>query len=241
MRNIVIPMAGAGKRFVEAGFKLPKPLIDVLGKPMICHVIEQFYCPEENRITLLVRQEHYSQEEKTFREIQEKYGAGIRMVPRLTEGTACTVLEAYDIINTSEQLVIANSDQLVDYSMVDYLRNINSDLDGDILCFKSQDPKWSYIYYEGTRVVGVVEKCVVSEIATVGIYYFKQGKNFVDAARQMILADDRVNREFYTAPSYNYLIKSGGNVSYTLIEESQMHGLGTPKDLEEFIKWKSEN
>lgn len=233
---IVIPAAGEGKRFQVAGYKEPKPFIPVFEKPMISHVIEIF-SKLEAEIKLLVRQDALDYCKQFEREKIQ-----IRVIPRLTEGTACTVLEAYDWINNDQELIIANSDQIVDtgiYEMVEQARQEN--LDGNILCFKSSDPKWSYVELKDGLVQRVVEKEVISDIATVGIYYFKHGSDFVNAAEQMILANDRVKNEFYTAPTYNYLIKAGKKIGIHLIEESQMHGLGTPQDLEDYIQWKSKN
>lgn len=233
---VVIPAAGSGQRFINAGYTVPKPFIQVLGKPMISHVIEMFMEPSVE-IGLLIRQDALD-----YAEQLRDYGAYTRVVPRLTEGTACTVLEAYDWINNDRELIIANSDQVVDTGvreMVNQARQKN--LDGNILCFRSSDPKWSYVELRDDLVQRVVEKEVISDTATVGIYYFKHGSDFVNAAEQMILADDRVKNEFYTAPTYNYLIKAGKKIGITLIQEDQMHGLGTPEDLKEYIKWKSEN
>lgn len=233
---VIIPAAGSGQRFVNAGYLIPKPFIPVLGKPMIAHVIEMFLKPGIE-IGLLIRQNALD-----YAEQLREYGAYTRVVPRLTEGTACTVLEAYDWINNDRELIIANSDQLVDKGIFEMVQKArHDDLDGNILCFKSSDPKWSYVELKDGLVQRVVEKEVISDTATVGIYYFKHGFDFVNAAEQMILANDRVKNEFYTAPVYNYMIKAGKRVGITLIEENQMHGLGTPEDLESYIKWKSEN
>lgn len=233
---VIIPAAGSGQRFINAGYTVPKPFIQVLGKPMISHVIEMFMEPGVE-IGLLIRQDALD-----YAEQLRDYGAYTRVVPRLTEGTACTVLEAYDWIDNDRELIIANSDQVVDTGIREMVKQARQkNLDGNILCFKSLDPKWSYVELQDELVQRVVEKEVISDIATVGIYYFKHGSDFVNAAEQMILANDRVKNEFYTAPTYNYLIRAGKKVGITLIQEDQMHGLGTPEDLKEYIKWKSEN
>lgn len=234
---VIIPAAGNGQRFRNAGYTVPKPFIPVLGKPMISHVIEMF-CEPGTEIGLLVRQDALD-----YAEQLRDYGTYVRVVPRLTEGTACTVLEAYDWINNDRELIIANSDQIVDtgiWNLVYKARHNN--LDGNILCFRSSDPKWSYVRLDKSGYVKeVVEKKVISDIATVGIYYFKKGSYFVDAAEQMILANDKVNGEFYTAPCYNYMIREGKKVGVSMILEDQMHGLGTPEDLNKYIEWKSVN
>jgi dTDP-glucose pyrophosphorylase len=103
----------------------------------------------------------------------------------------------------------------------------------------ADDPKWSYIKItpEG-MVTELAEKQVISNLATVGVYNFKKGKDFVLAAQQMIQCNDRVNGEFYVAPVYNYLIKDSFRIRNVTIGHlgSAMYGLGTPEDLDYFVK-----
>lgn len=241
MLNVIIPAAGLGKRFKEVGFELPKPLIDVLGKPMIAHVLEEY---REGTITLLFRKEHLEEYPEKFSDLHEKFAFRVLKVPKVTEGAACTVLEAYNFINSDDELLITNSDQLVGQKSIEnfiaFCREHN--VDGGVMCFPNQSPKWSYaaIREDGT-IERVVEKQVISPLATTGVYYFRRGQDFVRAATQMIVADDRVNGEFYVAPTYNYLIQEGMRILPFEIEESEMHGLGTPEDLQKFVEWKLQN
>ncbi|AXL34334.1 glycosyltransferase family 2 protein [Campylobacter jejuni] len=234
--NIVIPMAGLGSRFVKAGFDKLKPFIDVLGKPMITRVLENLKYKDAKYI-LIARKEHLIQEKKLVDEIKNNFNAEFIGIDKLTEGTACTVLYARKYINNDTPLMIANSDQIVDINIADFIDDgLNRSLDGSILTFidKEKNPKWSFAKLNNDLVMEVREKEAISEFATVGIYFFSKGKIFVESAIDMIIENDRVNNEFYTCPVYNYAIKSGAKIGIYNIDFSKMHGIGTPEDLEIF-------
>lgn len=235
MINIVIPMAGLGSRFAIAGYEKPKPFIDVLGKPMIERVMENVLLPNA-RFILIGRKEHLEQELLLIEQIKFSYPDTIFIgLDKLTEGTACTVLFAKEYINNENPLLIANSDQLVDIDLnLFYQDCINRNLDGSILTFKDMErnPKWSFVKTsENGIALSVKEKEAISSDATVGIYLFSKGKDFVNAAVQMIIENERVNNEFYTCPTYNYAISLGKKIGIFEIPCSLMHGLGTPSDL----------
>ena len=239
MINIVIPMAGQGSRFAKAGYEKPKPFIDVDGKPMIVRVLENLAYPDA-RYTLIARKEHMEKEAELVAQIEKEFNAIFIPIDKLTEGTACTVLYARKYINNEEPLLIANSDQIVDMNIADFIDDCkNRNLDGSILTFidEHRDPKWSFAKLdENNLVTEVKEKVVISEFATVGIYLYSKGKEFVDASVDMIIENDRVNNEFYTCPTYNYAIKEGSKIGIYNIEFEQMHGIGTPEDLNIYLK-----
>lgn len=234
--NIVIPIAGLGSRFAKAGFDKPKPFIDVLGKPMIVRVLENLKYKDAKYI-LIARKEHLIKEKKLVDEIKNNFNVEFIAIDKLTEGTACTVLYARKYINNNTPLMIANSDQIVDINIADFINDsLNRSLDGSILTFidKEANPKWSFAKLNNNLVVEVKEKEAISEFATVGIYFFNKGKIFVESAIDMIIENDRVNNEFYTCPVYNYAIKNGVKIGIYNIDFSKMHGIGTPEDLEIF-------
>ncbi len=159
-------------------------------------------------------------------------------IAQVTEGAACTVLLARDLIDGPDPLMIANSDQYVDLPIDRYLQELDDRrADGLIMTFPSKDPKWSYceLRPDGS-VARVAEKEVISHHATVGIYNFARGGDFVSAAGAMIRRDLRVNGEFYVAPAYNLMIERGARIvtAATGPEGVGMHGLGTPEDLAAF-------
>ncbi len=238
MINIVIPMAGEGSRFAKAGYEKPKPFIDVDGKPMIVRVLENLTYPDA-RYILIARKEHMDREKELVKQIENEFNAIFIPIDKLTEGTACTVLYARKYINNDEPLLIANSDQIVDMNIVDFIDDCSQrKLDGSILTFidEHRDPKWSFAKIdENNLVTEVKEKVVISKYATVGIYLYAKGKDFVDATIDMIIENERVNGEFYTCPTYNYAIKENAKIGIYNIDFIQMHGIGTPEDLNEYI------
>ncbi len=236
-------MAGRGSRFADVGYVDPKPLIDVGGKPMVQWVIENTAPKCPHRFIFICLAEHldrYPKIRTTLRTLCPN--CEIVMVDEVTEGAACTVLLAREFINNDNPLMIANSDQYVELDVNDYLSNLaNLKADGLIMTFWSDHPKWSYCRLgDDGLVTEVVEKQVVSNDATVGIYNFSRGADFVRGADEMIRLNQRVNGEFYVAPVYNYLIEQGGRIvtSGTGREYAGMWGLGTPADLKIFMQFK---
>ncbi|MDD3150917.1 MAG: glycosyltransferase family 2 protein [Candidatus Gastranaerophilales bacterium] len=238
MLNVIIPMAGEGKRFAKVGYDKPKPFIDVLGKPMICHVIENLKI-ENAKYILICRKEHLESESIIVKEIKAKYNIEFITIDYLTEGAACTVLHARKFINNDEPMIIANSDQIVDIDINNFIQdNFDRNLDGSILTFEDTHKKWSYAKIDKNGfVTEVKEKVPISNKATVGIYLFSKGKTFVNSAIDMIVRNDRVNNEFYVCPVYNYAIKNGAKVGIYDIDKIKMHGTGTPEDLDAYIQF----
>jgi len=240
MLTIVIPMAGRGSRFADAGYELPKPLLPIHGVPMIEVVAANLMPGEPARFVFICRREHLS--DHAFQSGLEQAAPGCTIVPidEVTEGAACTVLLAEHAIDPDDVLVIANSDQWVDHSIDEHLAALRRDqLDGLIMTMTADDPKWSFVELDADRrVTNVVEKEVVSDEATVGIYTFARGGDFVRAAKEMIVADKRVLGEFYVAPAYNEMIAAGASIGIDNVgsEGAGMYGIGIPSDYESFVR-----
>jgi len=236
--NIVIPMAGSGSRFANAGYEKPKPFIDVSGKPMIIRVLENLIC-ENARYILIAREDHLVKEKQLVKEIENNYPVVFHPIGHLTEGAACTVLHARNFINNDEPMIIANSDQIVDIVFQDFVSDcFDRVLDGSIMTFKDpqNNNKWSFAKTNSLGLVEEVrEKDAISDLATVGLYMYKRGRYFVNASVDMIVQNERVNNEFYVCPVYNYAIKNGNDIGVFNIEYDSMHGLGTPEDLKLYL------
>jgi NDP-sugar pyrophosphorylase family protein len=237
MVNVVLPMAGRGSRFAQVGYTFPKPLIDVNNKPMIQVVVDNLNIPNATYFFLVLK-EHYDRYALKYLLPLITRGSECRIivVDQVTEGAACTVLLAKDYINSDEELILANSDQWVNWRSEHFLSYVRGKrADGGILTFNATHPKWSFakVDEETNLVTEVAEKKPISNIATVGIYYFKKGSDFVAGAEQMMKKDIRTNGEFYVCPVFNELIGDGKKVySYPTPE---MKGLGTPEDLRKFL------
>ncbi len=240
MLTIVIPMAGRGSRFAEAGYELPKPLLPIHGIPMIEAVVRNLAPSEPARFVFICQREHLASFGFEAGLRKAAPGCEIVAIDGVTEGAACTVLLAEAAIDPDDALVIANSDQWVDHTMDAHLYAMRGDdLDGVIMTMTADDPKWSFVALdERNLVTTVVEKVVISDEATVGIYAFARGGEFIRAAKAMIAADERVNGEFYVAPVYNQLIAAGARIGIDNVgsEGDGMYGLGIPADYEGFLK-----
>jgi beta-phosphoglucomutase-like phosphatase (HAD superfamily)/dTDP-glucose pyrophosphorylase len=230
--TIVIPMAGNGSRFTKAGYTDPKPLIPVRGKPMISWVVDNLAIPNA-RFVFVIRADYPESCKEHLRSIAP--GCSILVVDKVTEGAACTVLLARDLITTDTPLLIANSDQFIEFDAAKFVRSfLESDADGKISTFDGErNPKWSYAAVKDGFVTEVREKDPFSDHATTGIYMWRRGSDFVRFADQMIAKNIRVNNEFYTVPVYNEAIASG--LKITIEDCKKMWGLGVPEDLSVFL------
>ena len=232
--NILIPMAGAGSRFSSAGYTFPKPLIEVNNKPMIQVVIENLNI--KANFIYIVQKEHYEKYNLKYLLNLITPNCEIVQVDGITEGAACTTLLAKEYINNNKHLLISNSDQFVEWdSNSFYYSMTNDNLDGGMLTFKATHPKWSFAKLnENGYITEIAEKKPISDIATVGIYYWNKGSDYVKYAEQMIEKNIRVDNEFYVAPVYNEAISDGFKFKPYNIEK--MWGLGTPEDLKNYLE-----
>jgi HAD superfamily hydrolase (TIGR01509 family) len=232
--NILIPMAGAGSRFSSVGYTFPKPLIEVNGKPMIQLVIDNLNV--NANFIYVVRKEHY--EKYNLQSLLNAItpNCKIIIVDELTEGACCTTLLAEKFIDNDNPLLIANSDQFMDWNSGEYYHSLNTKgIDGSIIIFENNHPKWSYVKCdEYGNVLELKEKEVISNNATVGVYFWNKGSDYVKYSKQMILKNIRVNNEFYVAPVYNEAILDGKIIKTYKI--NKMWGLGTPEDLNVFLQ-----
>ncbi len=232
--NILVPMAGGGSRFASAGYTFPKPLVEINGKPMIQTVVENLNI-EANYI-FIVQKEHYEKYNLQYLLKLIKANCKIIQVDGITEGAACTTLLAKEFINNDEPLITANSDQFVEWNSNECLYAFNADgIDGGILTFEATHPKWSFAKIgEDGFVSEVAEKKPISNNATVGIYFWKRGCDYVKYCEQMIEKDIRINGEFYVCPVFNEAINDGKKIRAKKIDK--MWGLGTPEDLNYFLE-----
>jgi HAD superfamily hydrolase (TIGR01509 family) len=232
--NVLIPMAGAGSRFEKAGYTFPKPLIDVRGKPMIQVVAENLNI--EATFTYVVQKEHRAKYNLDTLLNLITPNCNIVEVDGVTEGAACTTLLAKEFINNDEPLLMANSDQFVEWDSNEFMYKMNEqNVDGGIVSFTATHPKWSFAKVdENGLVTEVAEKNPISDIATVGVYYWKHGSDYVKYAEQMIEKNIRVNNEFYVCPVFNEAIGDGKQIRTFHID--RMWGIGTPEDLNYFLE-----
>lgn len=235
--NILIPMAGKGSRFQEAGYTLPKPLIEVKGKTMIEWAMQSFSFLKKYGVKhrlIFVVQEAHEEKFKIKKNLRNLFGKEIVVITinKYTRGQAETCLYAKKYINNYCKLIIHNCDTYSISNIEDY---IEKGYDGIIPCFKTQDKKYSFARDDEYGFVDkVAEKDVISDRGSVGMYYFRRGSDFVSTAESMLDRNAIEKSEFYVAPCYNELIKSGKRIKSILVKKNWI--MGTPEELEIFAK-----
>ncbi len=233
MINIVIPMAGFGQRFVDAGYSTPKPFIKIDNKMMIERVLESF-SQLEAKINIIIRDTLLDQCLSEINYLKNKYAnLSFSILQNPTLGASCTVLSLHRYINTEEPLLIADCDNIFDASeLKSCLSSLKtSNYDAGLVVFESCDPKYSYVKLENDLVVQTKEKEVISNLAITGLYYFQKGKYFVENCIDMIVENKSQKGEFYVSGVYNNLISNSYKVGAVTIDNSKWYCVGTPEDL----------
>lgn len=232
--NVLIPMAGAGSRFEKAGYTFPKPLIDVNGEPMIKLVSENLNM--KANFIYIVQKLH--REKYNLDSLLNLISPNCKIieVDGITEGACCTSLLAKEFIDNDNPLIMANSDQYIEWDSNEFMYKMNeTNADGGIVTFKSTHPKWSFAKIDSNGfVTEVAEKNPISDIATVGVYFWKRGSDYVKYAERMIEKNIRVNNEFYVCPVFNEAILD--NKKIRTFNVDKMYGIGTPEDLTYYLE-----
>jgi len=236
MINIAIPMAGLGSRF-QFTYKEPKPLIDVDGKPMVKAVIDCIKPKSDYRFIFMTNKEmdHGWEISRALKSWEPT--SKIIQLERQTEGALCTMLTAASLINNEDELLISNCDQVIEFDINEFYEAARkSDADGAILTYKSREPHHSFAKVKDGYVTECAEKIVISNHATIGLYWFRHGRDFVNAAAEKVGSNDREpNGEFYNCPVYNRVIKNGLKVKIYEVNKEDAYTIGTPETLREYL------
>ena len=242
MLKIVMPMGGEARRFADAGYTFPKPLVEIDGKPMIELVVDNVRPSEPHEFIFVCRQQHV--DEYALGDVLQLIAPGCKIVPIRgpTAGALCSVLLAMDYLANGNELLVANADQIIDVSIDDFIAHARAaDADGSIITFPSTHPKWSYVKLEDDLVVATAEKRPISRDATAGLYYFRRGSDFLASAEEMLLKNASLRNEFFVCPVYNELVLGGKRVTVFPISRESMHSLGTPEDVERYVAMRRAN
>lgn len=233
--NIVVPMAGSGQRFADAGYNIPKFLINIFDKSMIENAVNSVGI--DGNYIYIVLEQHY--EEYSLESILNNITPNCTILKQKnkTDGAAQTVLISENLINNDTPLLIMNCDQIIEWNVDNFSNFIDIDLDGAIVTFKGNGTKWSYVTLNSDGIINeVAEKKQISNDATAGIYYWSKGSDYVKYAKQMIQKNIKINNEFYVAPVYNEAILDGKKIYPFFIDK--MFGVGTPEDLNLYLSMK---
>ncbi len=230
--NIIVPMAGRGSRFADAGVTTPKPLIDINGAPMMQWALKSIAGIAYSRLVFVVLQEHDA-EYGVVTWLQDTFGADVITLPDVTEGQLCTVLAARDVINRDEDVLIISSDTYVASDLGRHIAERSADCAGIISVADMPGDRWSFARTDETgRVVEVAEKVRISRHASTGMYYFANGRQFVEIGEEMIRDEEKTRGEYYVIPVYQKYIARGWLV--TISEVTEMWDMGTPDALAAF-------
>lgn len=234
MINVLLPVAGLAKRFTDCGYDLPKPLIPVVGVPMIKLAVASLLPnanPADYRLIFVVRDIHCISNDiaNALKHLFREWTVEIAVVDHLTAGTLCSCLVARDLIRPDEPLIIYTPDVAFEADFDIKKDFVDTDYDGTLLTFKANSPDHSYVASQDGIAVRTAEKVVISNDALVGVYGFRTGQMFLDCADAAIAEGIKVNNEFYVAPIYNLLIAVGKKISVN--RTNKMYVLGTPDDL----------
>lgn len=229
--NVVIPMAGRGKRFLDSGYKTPKPLLTINGKTMIEYVIDCMRFPNAHFI-FIIRKDHI--DEYKIDEVLKKIEptADIVIIDKITEGAICTVLLAKHLFDSDEEVIIKDSDQVLNWipeHFLDFMRRNKAQ--GGIQTIHTDNPGYSFAKIKNHPIVSeTAEKIMISNHGATGCYYFSNGKDLIKYADQMIAKNIRTNNEFYVCPVYNQYIEDGKKIVHYPVAE--IYGLNTPEEFE---------
>lgn len=233
--QVIIPCAGESRRFFEQGYPSIKQLLRVNSKPILGHVIDNFRRPEAF-FHFVFQKKHMDLYGTEIGELLEGSGVDHRLVVTdgLTDGAVNTALIAARHLDPEDELVIANSDQWVEWDFEAFLEDmakVHAEGAMPIFTDLKRENKWSFVAMDAEhRITEVRAKDAFTPNAVVGIYYFRRGADFITYGNRLIASNKRVNGEFYVCPVYNELISDGLKVvAYPV---SRMVGLGTPEDFE---------
>lgn len=234
--RILIPMGGSDEAFRQHGYAYAKPLIEIAGRPLIQHVLDPLKRVADAQVVFVIRKE--DDQRFHLREVLQLLdpSATVIRADGPTAGAACTALLAIEHIDNGEELLIANGDQILGFDVEAVLSRFRArGLDAGTVVFDSVHPRWSFVKTDADgMVVEAAEKRPISRNATAGVYYFREGRFFVGAAKSMIRKDASVNGGFFVCPSLNELVLAQMRVGVERIEREQYISLATPQAVEEY-------
>jgi choline kinase len=239
MINVLIPMAGENQGFPESHNPFPMPLIEIGSKTVIERVIDNLSTVAEQVQFIFVINNDDCRKFHLDNTLNIITGGQCHIVRlnKETQGSSCSALMAIDHIATDTPLLIANSDQIFEDSVAELIVDFQT-ADAGVVTFNSVHPRWSYVRLdEHGKVVEIAEKRPLSRHAIAGLYYFRRGKDFVDAAMQMIRKNESVNGRYFISPALNQLILANKTIQIRNVEIERYHTFYTPKKIKEYESW----
>lgn len=244
--QLVVPMAGLGARFVEAGYDIPKPLLPVSGKPMVVRAVESV--PGVTRAIFLCLAEHL-RDFPVQSQLEEHFpGCVIVPVEGLTEGQACTVRLAAPHLDPDRPVTVAACDNTHVYDPAAFEKLAGDDaIDGIIWTYRG-DPQvlihpqahgWVRVE-SGIEVASVSPKvaisaCGLADHVVSGWFTFRSAGMMIEGIDRLVASGARVNGEFYMDSVPNFLLRSGRRI--VVFETDKYIGWGTPGHYRSYQLW----
>ncbi len=233
---LLVPMAGVDKAFIQKGHAYGKSLSEIDGKPLIQHVWESLEELHPSKVVFVIRKK--DAENHSLDHVLKLMVPGCSVVysEGLTGGAACTVLLAIEHIEPERELVVVNGDQIIQADLPGIIEKFReSELDAGVIIFDSIHPRWSFVRLDREGMVAeAAEKRPISRWATAGFFYFRRGKEFVDATMEMIRKDAHTNGQFYVCPALNQMILKHRKIGAQKIPRKAYRSLATPKNVDQF-------
>lgn len=233
--QILMPMGGLGSRFSKQGYTLPKPLIEVDGKPMFLRALESFNTLADPVFIFVLRKEQveqYSLDKQILAHLPE---AKISILDHDTRGAVETCMIAKEDIDDATPIIIADCD--IYFESSEYFSKIRStNADGLLLTFNSDHPRYSYVEVgESGHAIKTAEKVVISNHAILGGYFFKSGLLFKKIAEEFLAASlPEGLKEYYVSHLFNIILAQNGIVEIANVDV--MHIFGTPEELNSYLE-----
>lgn len=237
MLNIIIPLAAGKFDTDNENFLYPLPLIDIRGKALIEYLLENLNGIAENKKFIFIIKETDSKKyhfDSMLNQLVEN--AVIVKLKNQTKGAVCSVLYAIDEIDKNEEMIIVNSDQVIEVDYNDVLKNLRKG-DGGMITFNAVHPRWSFVRLTNEKVVETAEKNPISNNAIAGFYYFKKASDFIEGAFNVIKFDDNFNGNYYISSVYNQLILKNKELTTFKISAQHYHSFYSPQKLKEFEEY----
>src|SRR3990167_5410974 len=231
--KVIIPMAGKGQRFLDKGYTVPKPFIDIRGQSMIELAVDNLNIDAPH--IFIMQKSHYDEYKHVMDRIMlKKPGSQIIKIDEFTQGPASTCLKAKEFID-DQPLLYANCDQFLLWEPQQFIWSVEQ-FYGGLLMYRDQSDYGSFLTLNPSGYVDhFAEKEEISDISSTGVYYWSKGTNFVKDAESMIKKDRRaLNGEFYAINVYNEAIERGEKIVVYFIKK--FWRLGVPHELETYLE-----
>ena len=244
--KVIIPMSGMSRRFIDAGYTIPKYLLEIDGKTVIEHIIDLY--PKDTEFVCIINRKHHDETDIAgllLCKLPE--GSCVSVVDPHKLGPVHSVLQVLDKIDDDEQVIVNYCDFSMYWDYDKFLEHVNdTQCDGCVISYTGFHPhmlgsdNYAFCRTDGEKILEIREKQPftddkMSEYASTGTYYFKKGSYIKKYFQQLVDEDININGEYYVSLVHNLLIED--NLLNTIYEVPVMLQWGTPLDVDMYLQW----